>query len=43
MIDLPTSPDQREVRFTLLALTDSVAGIGRLQTRLSQLREQQPV
>ena len=43
VIGLPTSPDQREVRFSLQALTDAVAEIGRLQARLWQLREQRPV
>lgn len=43
VIGLPTSPEQREVRYSLQALTDAVTEIGRLQTRLWQLREQRPV
>jgi hypothetical protein len=43
VLGLPTSPEQREVRYSLQALTDAVAEIGRLQGRLWQLREQRPV
>jgi hypothetical protein len=43
VIGLPTSPEQREVRYSLQALTDAVTEIGRLQGRLWQLREQRPV
>lgn len=43
VIGLPTSPEQREVRYSLQALTDAVTEIGRLQARLWQLREQRPV
>lgn len=43
VLGLPTSPEQREVRYSMQALTDAVAEIGRLQGRLWQLREQRPL
>ena len=43
VIGLPTSPDQREVRYSLRGLSDAVDETRRLQVRLSQLREQWPV
>ena len=43
VIGMPTSPNQREVRYSLSALTDAVAEIDRLQTALGQLRERCPV
>lgn len=43
VMGLPTSPEQREVRYSLKALTDAKNELGRLQGRLWQLREQRPV
>ena len=43
VIGLPTSPEQREVRYSLQTLADAVTEIGRLQSRLLQLRDQLPV
>jgi hypothetical protein len=43
VIGLPTSPDQREVRYSLQALTDAIAELGRLRGRLFELRQQRPV
>lgn len=43
VIGLPTSSDQREVRYSLQALSAAVEETKRLQVRLSQLREQWPL
>ena len=43
VIGLPTSPEQREVRYSMQSLADAVTEIARLQSRLWQLREQRPV
>ena len=43
VIGLPTSPNQREVRYSLKTLSATVEETKRLQVRLYQLRKQWPL